>query len=82
VKTKYRLNQTDMAYQEEHDLRAAKRYGMTRTEYMEARLNLNNDVRQYCVFVPYRRDEDLKKLYKCFKNFEYKHGLFTKPVTQ
>jgi len=86
---KYRLNQMDMAYKEKVDIMGAKRYGMTRIEYMETRKKYNDDVEKFCTLDKIKvavnsgaGGETMKKLLdenkKCIENFKYKHGVFEK----
>ncbi len=46
--SKYRLNQTDLAYREKNDLANAAMYGMSRSEYLEAERKADIAVRMLC----------------------------------
>jgi len=88
--TEYRLNQTDITFQERIDLYEAKIFGMSRVDFLEAKAKYKKDKQRYCEPEFYRshaaainddeRHQAVLALNECMKNFAYKHGLFEKPA--
>ena len=90
----YRLNQVDMVYREELEIKLAEKYGMTRIEFIQAQKEYREDTKKYCITDDHLKiisdalesgnysafEDGSKELEECIQNFKYKHGMFEKPI--